>query len=150
MKDAVSWGEMAPCEHLVQIYEDDDAFLDTLEGFVADGFGAGEAVVVIATALHLSLLHRRLLKRDATFANVVSDARRALTARDGNPVLHERQPDPARWVTFPSDVRDGRVVLLPQGAPYPTRVEKLDGHWRVFARPLIVARKHAEARQYAP
>jgi hypothetical protein len=31
------WGEIAPSEHLVQIYESDSAFTDTLEGFVAGG-----------------------------------------------------------------------------------------------------------------
>jgi hypothetical protein len=60
---AVFWADMAPCEHLVQFYEDDAAFLDTLEGFVADGLIAREGVVVIATPSHLSSLHRRLLKR---------------------------------------------------------------------------------------
>jgi hypothetical protein len=61
---AVFWGEMAPCEHLVQFYEDDSLFLDTLEGFVADGLLAGEGVVVIATTRHLSALNRALVKRD--------------------------------------------------------------------------------------
>jgi hypothetical protein len=61
----VFWGEMAPCEHLVQIYEDDSLFLDTLEGFVADGLLAGEGVVVIATCRHLSALNRALVKRDS-------------------------------------------------------------------------------------
>ena len=65
---AFFWGEMAPCEHLVQIYEDDDSFLDKLEGFVASGLDAGESVVVIATPGHLSSLHRRLLKRGPEMA----------------------------------------------------------------------------------
>jgi hypothetical protein len=64
----IFWGEMAPCEHLVQIYENDDAFLDKLEGFIASGLKAKDAVVVIATPAHLSSLHRRLLKRDPEFA----------------------------------------------------------------------------------
>ena len=60
---SVFWAEMAPCEHVVQIYEEGDAFLDTLESFVLDGLQAGEGVVVIATPLHLSALNRRLVKR---------------------------------------------------------------------------------------
>lgn len=59
----IFWGELAPCEHLVQIYEDDQSFLDKLEAFVAGGLVGDEAVVVIATPAHLSALHRRLLKR---------------------------------------------------------------------------------------
>jgi hypothetical protein len=62
---AVFWGEMAPSEHLVHIYDDDDAFLDTLEGFVVDGLRMGEGVVVIASAAHLSSLNRRLTKHSA-------------------------------------------------------------------------------------
>ena len=54
------WGEISPCEHLVQIYQDDSVFLDTLEGFVAGGIRAGEGVVVIATADHLRALNARL------------------------------------------------------------------------------------------
>lgn len=53
---------MSPCEHLVQIYEDDDSFLEMLEGFVAGGLHSGEGVVVIATPAHLSSLNRRLSK----------------------------------------------------------------------------------------
>lgn len=43
-----------------------------------------------------------------------------------------------------SDVREGRVVILPEGAPLPSRVEFFEGHWRVYARPFISARKAAE------
>jgi hypothetical protein len=68
---AVFWGEMAPCEHLVQIYEDDSIFLDTLESFVADGLLAGEGVVVIATSQHLSSLNRSLVKRDPRLARAM-------------------------------------------------------------------------------
>ena len=34
----VFWGEISPCEHLVQIYQDEGVFLNALEGFVAGGF----------------------------------------------------------------------------------------------------------------
>jgi hypothetical protein len=57
----IFWGEISPCEHLVQIYQDDAVFLDTLEGFVAGGLRAGEGVVVIATEPHLAALEQRLL-----------------------------------------------------------------------------------------
>lgn len=67
----IFWGEMAPCEHLVQIYEDDANFLDTLEGFVADGLLEGEGVVVIATSAHLSALHRGLVRRDPRVAKAM-------------------------------------------------------------------------------
>ena len=54
------WGEIAPADHLVQIYETDRAFLDTLEGFAASGLHAGEAVVIIGTPEHINALNQRL------------------------------------------------------------------------------------------
>ena len=56
----IFWGEIAPCEHLVQIYQQDAAFLDALEGFVAGGLRGGEGVVVIASPCHLQALEGRL------------------------------------------------------------------------------------------
>jgi hypothetical protein len=67
-ESAIFWGEMAPCEHFVQVYDEDQAFLQTLESFVADGLLAGEAVVVIATPRHLSALNRGLLQRGPAVA----------------------------------------------------------------------------------
>jgi|SRR6185503_16765483 hypothetical protein len=59
----VFWGEIAPCEHLVQIYADQGAFLDSLEGFVSAGLLAKEGVIVIATRAHLIALEQRLWTR---------------------------------------------------------------------------------------
>ena len=57
---SVFWGEIAPSGHLVQIYENDDVVLDSLEGFVDSGFKAGESVIIIATEEHLNTLNNRL------------------------------------------------------------------------------------------
>src|ERR1700687_2432310 len=56
----VFWAEIAPCEHLVQIYDEAGAFLDALEGFVRGGIDGGEAVIVIATPSHRRTLNARL------------------------------------------------------------------------------------------
>lgn len=56
----VFWAEMSPCEHVVQIYGDDRVFLDGLEGFVGNGLRNGEAAIVIATAMHLHGLEKRM------------------------------------------------------------------------------------------
>ena len=56
----IFWGEIAPCDHVVQIYENDSIFLDALTGFVGGGINAGDAVIVIATETHLLALHKRL------------------------------------------------------------------------------------------
>ena len=57
------WGEIAPCDHLIQIYESDKIFLDTLEGFAGAGILAGDSVVIIATNSHLKNLNKRLVNQ---------------------------------------------------------------------------------------
>lgn len=56
----VFWGEIAACDHTVQIYSNDNFFLYTLEGFAKTGFINGESVIIIATGHHLTALNERL------------------------------------------------------------------------------------------
>lgn len=56
----VFWGEIAPCDHLLQIYQNDLTFLNTLEGFAGDGFMKGESVIILATQEHIDQLDARL------------------------------------------------------------------------------------------
>ena len=90
----VFWAEIAPCEHLVQFYSGDGEFMDSLEGFVAGGFSAGEAVVLIVTPEHLAGIEQRLRKRGldlesatASGAYIALDASQTLARfmRDGWP-----------------------------------------------------------------
>ena len=118
MDDArIFWGEMAPCEHFVQVYDEDLAFLQTLEGFVADGLLAGEAVVVIATPAHLSSLNRGLLKRGRRVAAAMrSDQYLALDAETMLSIFMVKGwPDDELFNGFVADIlarctRDGRRV----------------------------------------
>ena len=68
----VFWAEMSPCEHLVQIYDTDGGFLDTLEAFVSDGLRKGESVIVIATLPHLGSLKTRLRRAGLDVAELQS------------------------------------------------------------------------------
>ena len=54
------WKEIAPCEHIVQVYETEKVFLETLEGFAGTGIINGENVVVVATAHTIRQLDERL------------------------------------------------------------------------------------------
>jgi len=90
----VFWAEITPCDHLVQIYEEDSAFLDSLEGFIAGGLRRGEAAVVIATPPHRDSLTSRLLAQhidlDAAISKdqyIALDAEETLSQfmRDGWP-----------------------------------------------------------------
>jgi len=61
-KANIFWGEIAPCDHVVQIYENDAIFLDALAGFVGGGINSGDCCIVLATDTHLQALEARLLK----------------------------------------------------------------------------------------
>ena len=67
-RSRVFWGDIAPCEHLVQIYQDDGVFFDSLEGFVGGGLAAGDGVIVIATSAHIAQLESRLKRRGVSLA----------------------------------------------------------------------------------
>jgi hypothetical protein len=43
------------------------------------------------------------------------------------------------------EVGADRAVLLPEGAPLPSRLQKVKGHWKVDARPVIAGRQAADA-----
>ena len=67
------WGEIAPCDHLVQIYQSDRTFMNTLEGFAGDGFLKGESVVIIATPNHIEQLNKRLEVHGFDIAKLKAD-----------------------------------------------------------------------------
>lgn len=69
------WGEIAPFDHLVQFYESENIFLNTLEGFAGDGFIKGETVVIFATPQHLDLLESRLAGHGFDLAQLKSDGK---------------------------------------------------------------------------
>jgi hypothetical protein len=77
---------------------------------------------------------------------------RMKTRLEEKPMKRLKAGDPVKMsngearVIKPIDVREGRVVLWPEGTPLPSRVEYLGGHWKVFAKPFIAARKSADAR----
>lgn len=57
---SVFWGELAPCEHVMQIYTNESVFMDTLTRFISEGLTRGEAAVLITTAAHASSLVARM------------------------------------------------------------------------------------------
>ena len=71
----VFWGEIAPPEHIVQIYENDEVFLNLLESFVINGINAGDCMVIIATNDHLNLLNDRLVAAGLDIETLTADDR---------------------------------------------------------------------------
>jgi hypothetical protein len=58
----VFWGEIAPSDHLLQIYESDDLFLHALESYAACGLLNGDGVIIIATDSHIAAIEAELSK----------------------------------------------------------------------------------------
>jgi hypothetical protein len=100
------WDKIAPCSHMVQFYEDNDALLNSLEGFVSGGIQADETVIVIATPLHLHSLEKRLKQMDVNVVEAILkhkyipvDAESALSKFMVNGL-----PDEVKFLEFLSDL----------------------------------------------
>jgi hypothetical protein len=74
-KADVFWGEIAPCDHVVQIYESDGVFLDALSGFVGGGINSGDCCIIIATDNHLKALENRLTSYGIQVHDLISEKR---------------------------------------------------------------------------
>lgn len=122
-----------------------------LETFLL-AIAAGDAETLRAVSLADAELDRLLPERPAPPELLA----RIKTQLQQNPMRRLQAGDPVRMpggearIIKPDDVRDGRVVLWPDGAPLPSRLENVAGHWKVFARPFIAARKAATARSSTP
>src|SRR5205085_7853707 len=75
VKADIFWAEVAPCDHILQIYETDEVFIDTLSGFVGNGINAGDCCIVIATREHLHALNRQLTNYGIRIDTLVADNR---------------------------------------------------------------------------
>lgn len=71
----IFWAEIAPSDHVIQIYENDVVFLDALAGFIGGGINANECVIVIATSTHLKELDKRLNSYGIRVDTLVEDDR---------------------------------------------------------------------------
>jgi hypothetical protein len=69
----VFWAEIAPTEHVVQIYENDEKFLNLLLGFVSAGIEAKDCTIVIGTAIHLASLNEKLALQGFNIDQVIQD-----------------------------------------------------------------------------
>lgn len=77
------WTDIAANEHLVQFYENERTFLNTLEGFAGTGLLAGDSVIIIATSDHLNELNERLCAQGFDITRLQAQGRyHALKASD--------------------------------------------------------------------
>lgn len=81
----VFWGEIAPCDHFVQIYSETGIMLDTLEQFVSEGLRSGDSVIVIATPIHRNTLEARMRSKGFDLDGLIASGR--FIERDAAAVL---------------------------------------------------------------
>jgi hypothetical protein len=79
------WQHISHCDHVVQMYESEASFLDTLEAFVMEGFRKNEAVIIIATPEHRAALAERLERGGISVAAAASNGQ--LIVRDARACL---------------------------------------------------------------
>jgi hypothetical protein len=71
----VFWGEVAHADHVVQIYDNELVFLDTLAGFVGTGINEGDSIILLATNEHLFDLEERLTGFGVHLDSLIADDR---------------------------------------------------------------------------
>lgn len=71
----IFWGEIAPCDHVLQIYDSDEVFMDALAGFVGAGINSGECCIVIATEVHLTALENKLANLGVHVGGLITEKR---------------------------------------------------------------------------
>ena len=69
----IFWGEMAPYDHILQIYEDDSVLLNAMAGFARAGFERNESCIIIATDQHLKALEYKLEAEGINVISLLSD-----------------------------------------------------------------------------
>lgn len=74
-KTETFWREIAPFDHVLQIYDNDTVFMDALAGYVGGGINAGDCCIVIATKKHLEALEHRLRTYGVYVHTLISDNR---------------------------------------------------------------------------
>ena len=144
----IRWGEIAPCEHLLQIYESDDAFVKTLGEFVAAGLSIGESTVVIATEAHREALERRLIARGFDVQDaldngdlIVLDAAETLDS-----FIEAGWPDDDKFHTMIGEILDrarsrsenvrafGEMVAILWGRGHIAATVRLENMWEKLCR----------------
>lgn len=84
---------MPTCEHLVQFYESDAELFDSVVPYLAEGLGADEAVLVLATETHLRAIADALSELDVGFELAVDEGR--YVALDSAEALERIRPGAA-------------------------------------------------------
>ena len=145
-KSNAFWDDIATSDHIVQIYDSEAGFLETLAGFAGAGINAGDSIVIVATRPHLNALEERLTAHGIHIPSLIAnhlyfpyDAEETLSK-----IMVDNSPDEELFMqAVNSMVRlakaEGRsvrafgemVVLLWQQGNKPATI-KLENLWNKF------------------
>jgi hypothetical protein len=75
VKADVFWGEIADCQHVIQVYENDEVLIDTLMGFVVTGINVDDCCIIIATGNHLRTLDDHLEAHGFDVATLLAEGK---------------------------------------------------------------------------
>jgi len=67
------WGDLAFCDHVLQVYDNDELYIDAFAGFISTGLHLGDCCVVIATEAHRKALDKKLASLGIDFDSVKAD-----------------------------------------------------------------------------
>lgn len=101
------WGDTTPCEHLLEVYKSEAAFLEGLVEFASEGLSQGEAFVMLASAEHRHVVTTALRARGHDLsaeadAFVEHDAAETLAS-----VMVDGQPDAQCFETVIDAIVEG-------------------------------------------
>lgn len=143
-KAEIFWAEVSPTDHLVQIYENDTIFLDTLESFVHAGLKADEVTVVIATTSHLKALESRLVSKGVDIV-AARKADQYITMEAGHAMakfMVDSWPNEIKFNQFVYGIIErakgrrirafGEMVALMWGQGFSRAAIQLEHLWNVF------------------
>jgi hypothetical protein len=141
------WREVAPRDHFVQIYAEDEQLVASLAAYTADTFEQGERIVMIATPAHRAAVDRVLRERGVDIATAL--VRRRYLACDAEETLalftRGEHVDPERFEQVigglirlvSSDGRPvrafGEMVALLWDRGHPTAALQLEELWNGLA-----------------
>jgi MEDS: MEthanogen/methylotroph, DcmR Sensory domain len=69
------WGDIAFHDHILQVYDTEEVFLETLAGYVGTGILIGDCCVAVFTKAHLASLNERLRKQGIDVDDAIKDGR---------------------------------------------------------------------------
>lgn len=142
----VFWGEIAPFENIVQVYENKNVFLDLLEGYVLDGLRVGDCVIIIATDEHITALKDRMKKSGCNVNALITDDQFITLNADLalSKFMINGWPDQNLFMTFVSEViakararsrqvrTFGEMVAVLWAQGYKGATVQLEQLWRSF------------------